>query len=144
MYYPWVIGGMEVWGGKIYPGNPILEGTPFAASNYYANNFNNFLYAYVTCFELMVVNNWTQIASGYVAISGPSAWLFFITFNLWVVIIIVRSFLYLSFPPLPFISFILLLFIITYFYNYFIFIIYLYYYFYFYIFIIFNYYNQII
>ena len=89
MYYSWVILGMELWGGEIYEGNPLLEGTAFALSNYYANNFNNFVFAYVTCFELMVVNNWQVIASGYVALSGTYAWFFFLSFNLWVVIIVV-------------------------------------------------------
>lgn len=89
-FYMWVIIGMDIWAGDIYPGNPALTDTIFAASNYYDNNFNNFLYSYVTVFELMVVNNWQQIASGYVAISGESAWLFFVSFNAWVVIITVK------------------------------------------------------
>ena len=53
--------GMELWAGEIYEGNPKLEGSPFAALNYYPNNFNNFLRSYVTIFELLMVNNWQYI-----------------------------------------------------------------------------------
>ena len=52
---------MEIWGGQIYRGNPDLEGTAFDALDYYQNSFNNFVFAYVTCFELLVVNNWQYI-----------------------------------------------------------------------------------
>jgi hypothetical protein len=88
-FYVWVIVGMEIWAGQIYKGNPALLGTAFDAADFYENNFNNFLLSYVTVFELMVVNNWQQIASGYVAISGEIAWLFFISFNACVVIVVV-------------------------------------------------------
>lgn len=81
---------MEIWAGEIYEGNPLLAGTPFAANDYYLNSFNNFFYSYVTVFELMVVNNWPLIASGYVALSGPYAWVFFISFNLCSVIIMFK------------------------------------------------------
>lgn len=60
-FYVWVIIGMEIWAGEIYQGNPALAGTIFDAQGYYANSFNNFLYGYVTTFELMVVNNWQHI-----------------------------------------------------------------------------------
>ena len=60
-FYIWVIIGMEIWAGQIYEGNPMLQGTPFDQADYYENNFNNFLYSYVTVFELMVVNNWQNI-----------------------------------------------------------------------------------
>jgi hypothetical protein len=61
MFYFWVILGMEIWAGDIYEGNPVLVDTDFANDDYYTNSFNNFLFAYVTVFELMVVNNWQDI-----------------------------------------------------------------------------------
>ena len=46
--------GIPLFGGKIYEGAPQLNGTSFAASNYFANNFNDCGSAMVTLFELLV------------------------------------------------------------------------------------------
>lgn len=90
MIYFWVIIGMELWGGKIYEGNVKIDNTPFADLDYFPNNFNNFPRAFVTIFELLMVNNWQVIASAYVAISGNVAWIYFISFNLWAVIVTLK------------------------------------------------------
>ena len=35
-----------------------LENSAFGQANYYANNFNDLASGMVTCFELMIINNW--------------------------------------------------------------------------------------
>jgi hypothetical protein len=46
------------------------------------NNFNTFAHALVVMFELQVSNNWHVIASGFAAVSGLSAYIYFIVFSL--------------------------------------------------------------
>ena len=55
--------------------------TSFDASNYYANNFNDFPSAMMTLFDLLIVNNWFIIVDGVVASSGwPEARIFFLAY----------------------------------------------------------------
>lgn len=53
--------GLQLFGGKIYVGNPALKGLsgfsdPKSTMSMYANNFNDFPSAMVTLFQLLVVN----------------------------------------------------------------------------------------
>ena len=56
---------------------------------YYLNNFHNLPRAYVTLFELMVVNNWHIIMEGYAQVTG-SDWsrIFFMTFYLFTMVVV--------------------------------------------------------
>mgnify|MGYP001146136118 CR=1 FL=1 len=90
LYYIFAIMGQGLFAGLIFEGNPALEGTPFAASQYFPNNFNNLPAAFVTLFELMVVNNWQVIVSGYTAVRGSGARVFFIFFWLLSVAVVVN------------------------------------------------------
>jgi len=82
LFYIYAIVGMDLFGGLIREDNPDLVGTVFADSGYYLNSFNDVFYAYVTLFELMVINNWHVIAEGYVAATGTQVtWWFFISFS---------------------------------------------------------------
>ena len=56
---------------------------------YYLNNFHNLPRAYVTLFELMVVNNWHIIMEGYASVTG-SDWsrLFFMSFYLFTMVVV--------------------------------------------------------
>ncbi|KNC50352.1 two-pore calcium channel 3 [Thecamonas trahens ATCC 50062] len=91
VFFVYAILGMALFGGLIHDGNPDLAGTVFADSGYFLNSFNDVGYAYVTLFELMVVNNWHVIAEGYVAASGTeAAWLYFISFNVIGALIIIN------------------------------------------------------
>eukprot|EP01104_Vermistella_antarctica_P010984 TRINITY_DN3000_c0_g1_i1.p1 TRINITY_DN3000_c0_g1~~TRINITY_DN3000_c0_g1_i1.p1 ORF type:complete len:821 (+),score=236.62 TRINITY_DN3000_c0_g1_i1:42-2465(+) len=89
-YYFYSILGMMIWGGLIYPSNPLLVGTDYATANYYQNSFNDIYRSFVLCFELMVVNNWQVLVSGFVAVSNRGAWLFFIVFNMTVVLVAIN------------------------------------------------------
>lgn len=66
--------GMELFKGKVkfydeyssdpakaYCGNPLLQGTAFAQSNYCKNNFNNVVSSFILLVELTVVNQWHDI-----------------------------------------------------------------------------------
>ena len=83
LYYVFSLWGIEMWGGAIYEENTALDGTLYAANDYYPMNFNTFYHGLVTLFALTVVNNWHVIASGFAAVSAPYgalAWLWFILF----------------------------------------------------------------
>ena len=79
--------GMMLFGGKIRYSSVVLNGTEFAESDYYANNFNDFTSSLITLFELLVVNNWQVLMDGFVRVTSPSYRWFFISF--WSIAVIV-------------------------------------------------------
>merc|ERR1712196_326873 len=105
---------MECFGGCIYEGNAKLEGhvfdpnstyyqdlmsqnpqligSDFAKDGYFTNNFNDVVAAYVTLFELMVVNQWHILTSGFVILTNESARLFFLAFHLTAVVLMLNIF----------------------------------------------------
>ena len=75
--------GMAIFGGAINldPARSeaqILAKTDYFAADYLANNFNDLASGVVTCFELLLVNNWFVLCEGFVAVSSPWARLFFV------------------------------------------------------------------
>eukprot|EP01104_Vermistella_antarctica_P020041 TRINITY_DN828_c0_g1_i8.p1 TRINITY_DN828_c0_g1~~TRINITY_DN828_c0_g1_i8.p1 ORF type:complete len:991 (-),score=211.04 TRINITY_DN828_c0_g1_i8:89-3061(-) len=90
VFYVFSLIGMGVWAGRISKDTPELQGTQFLEDKYWPNNFDDLLSSFVVCFELMVVNNWQVLASGYVAISGHWAYLYFILFNVFGVVLVVN------------------------------------------------------
>ena len=63
-------------------GNSDLAGDPFATANYCKNNFNDYIHAFVTLFELTVVNQWHIITRGYVAVTNEGAFVYFLSFHM--------------------------------------------------------------
>merc|ERR1719369_1530037 len=55
---------------------------------YYLNNFHNLPRAYVTLFELMVVNNWFIIMEGYASVTGDWSRIFFMSFYLFTMVVV--------------------------------------------------------
>ena len=55
-------------------------------------NFNNLANAFVTLFTLMVVNQWHIIANGFVLVTNKWARLYFISFHMVVVILVLNIF----------------------------------------------------
>ncbi|XP_067137462.1 two pore calcium channel protein 1-like [Centruroides vittatus] len=55
---------------------------------YYLNNFSNFVASGVTLFELMVVNNWFIIMSGYAAVSTEWSRIYFMIFYIITMVVI--------------------------------------------------------
>jgi hypothetical protein len=82
LYYAFAMVGMDVWGGAIARDNAALAGTAFANANYFGNNFNSLPESLVLLFVLTVQNDWLVLASGFVAVSSPVAYVFFIVFNM--------------------------------------------------------------
>ena len=85
-YYIFAVIGMQLFAGKVYEGNPVLNGTSFDQMNYWANNFDNFPSSLVTLWELMVVNDWYVIMEAHVLVTSNFASLFFIA---WYIISVV-------------------------------------------------------
>jgi two pore calcium channel protein len=73
VYYMFAVIGQYWFGGLIYTTNPILAGTNFASAAFWPLNFNDLPSGFVTLFALMIVNNWYEIAQGYM----------FVTYNSW-------------------------------------------------------------
>uniref|UniRef100_A0A6U4FC96 Ion transport domain-containing protein n=1 Tax=Phaeomonas parva TaxID=124430 RepID=A0A6U4FC96_9STRA len=69
--------GMFIWGGTIHKDTPF----PGSSGPYYMCNFNSYADALVVLFELLVVNNWHIIATGFVSVSGHVAYIYFVVFN---------------------------------------------------------------
>ncbi|XP_013398841.1 two pore calcium channel protein 1 [Lingula anatina] len=104
-YYIFAIIGMEVFSGLVayYPydtknqsqlfcGNPALNGSEFARERYCSNNFSNILRSFVLLFELTVVNQWHVLTSGFVLVTSKAARIYFFTFHLICVVIILNIF----------------------------------------------------
>jgi len=92
--YIWSWIGMYFFGGLITrdPNNPtskLLNGTDFAGSFYWANNFNDMLSGANVCFNLLVINNWNVMESGIVAVAQTKvSRFFFLTFYIMGVMIV--------------------------------------------------------
>merc|ERR1712224_946474 len=94
--YFFATAGIMFFGGLIYPGNPNLANTTFVSEakvGYFVNNFNDYPSAMVTCWELLIVNNWFIIMDGYVAASGTQ-WsrVYFIAYYIVSVVIMLNLF----------------------------------------------------
>eukprot|EP01135_Chromosphaera_perkinsii_P006629 Nk52_evm31s554 gene=Nk52_evmTU31s554 len=81
-YYIFALIGMQLFAGKIYEGNPALNGTAFAEMKYFPNNFDNFPSALVTLWELMVVNDWYVIMDAHIAVTSKFAAIFFFAWHI--------------------------------------------------------------
>ncbi|XP_077192068.1 two pore calcium channel protein 1-like [Paroedura picta] len=105
VYYIFAIVGMEIFHGKVqffagnttaqhasYCGNPALKDSVFAHSKYCKNNFNNVVSSFIVLMELTVVNQWHVLASGFALVTHEAAKLYFITFHIVVVIMIINIF----------------------------------------------------
>lgn len=83
--YTFALIGMALYGGKINTDPNRPEYDKLVKSDYYASlyttlNFNDMWSAFVLLFSILVVNNWWVLADGFIAVAGPSARIFFITF----------------------------------------------------------------
>ncbi|CAH3122341.1 unnamed protein product [Porites lobata] len=113
LYYMYAILGMELFGGLIksessYPssdsngtseenvtefcGNIKLNGSDFYADRYCNNNFNDILRSFKVLFDLMVVNQWHIITQGYVHVTNKFARIYFLSFHLFCVIVVLNIF----------------------------------------------------
>ncbi|CAL4111041.1 unnamed protein product, partial [Meganyctiphanes norvegica] len=105
-YYMFALVGMEAFqglikfsgydvegGSELYCGNALLNNTDFWREQYCNNNFNDLLHAFIVMFELTVVNQWQAlIAYGYASVTNPWARIYFISFHIICVIIVMNIF----------------------------------------------------
>ena len=102
-YYFFAIIGMEIFGGLVkfnsngsetikYCGNPQLQNSDFVKDGYCQNNFNDLYSSLVTLFELMTVNQWHVITKGFVLVTHKAARLYFLSFHLVCVTLILNIF----------------------------------------------------
>jgi len=99
-YYFFAIIGMEVFGGRVSSaagsphdcGNPSLHDSDFIRDGYCNNNFNDLFSSLVTLFELMTVNQWHVITEGFVLVTHKVARLYFLSFHLVCVTLILNIF----------------------------------------------------
>ncbi|CAE7869953.1 TPC1 [Symbiodinium microadriaticum] len=79
-FYIFATIGEPLFGGRLYKGNPRLQNSFFAASHYWALNFNDILSGFVTLFSIMMVNNWFVIAGACILVTTEYSAIFFICF----------------------------------------------------------------
>lgn len=107
-YYFYAIIGMEIFHGLIrfhgynmtftelnnysFCGNAKLKDSNFYYDHYCSNNFNDILKSFVILFELTVVNQWHVLTSGFVLVTHPAARLYFLTFHICCVVVVLNIF----------------------------------------------------
>jgi len=90
--FSWI--GMMSFGGRLNRDpnsqySSLLDGTDFAGSFYWANNFNDLLSGVNVCYNLLVINNWNVFESGIDAICETKYYRFyFLTFYIFGVMIV--------------------------------------------------------
>lgn len=102
-YYSYAIVGMEVFKGKIHRsvdnatvincGNDALLGSEFLKEGYCVLTFNSIWHSMVILWTLTLVNQWHIIADGFVRVTSKWARLYFLSFHVIVVLIILNIFL---------------------------------------------------
>ncbi|KAL3873906.1 hypothetical protein ACJMK2_036984 [Sinanodonta woodiana] len=103
IFYMYAILGMELFGNciryygyntsdpdKLFCGNPALNGSAFYALRYCKNNFNDIFSSFVILAALTVVNNWHVIAEGFVLVTSKAARLYFISFHVVTVVLVLN------------------------------------------------------
>ncbi|XP_030894976.1 two pore calcium channel protein 1-like, partial [Leptonychotes weddellii] len=106
VYYVFAIIGMEAFHGKVrffdpnfttpdalVCGNPALKDSAFARDRYCKNNFNDLASSLIVLMELTVVNQWHVLAGGFALVTHQVAKLYFLSFHVVVVILIVNIFI---------------------------------------------------
>ncbi len=83
--FAWI--GVYVFGGKLYKGQPLLNGTLYEANNYYALNWNDVASGLVSQFVLLVGNNAYLLSAACANVAGVGTRGFFYAF--WVVNVLV-------------------------------------------------------
>ncbi|XP_048585787.1 two pore calcium channel protein 1 isoform X3 [Nematostella vectensis] len=107
LYYIYAIVGIELFGGLIlkeaptndnstvnstFCGNIKLKGSDFYQDRYCSNNFDDILKAMKLLFDLTVVNQWHVITQGFVLVTNKWARLYFLSFHMICVIVVLNIF----------------------------------------------------
>ncbi|XP_057954459.1 two pore calcium channel protein 1A [Malania oleifera] len=83
--------GLQLFGGIVNSGNPMLDGTVLADNDYLLFNFNDYPNGMVTLFNLLVMGNWHIWMQSYKVLTGTS-WtlLYFVSFYLITVLLLLN------------------------------------------------------
>ena len=83
--------GVAFFGGKVSKDKDsvefeVLSNMAFGESGYWTINFNDMPSGFVLMVQLLVVNNWMVFTEAFVAVTSPTAFIFFCSFYLFGVI----------------------------------------------------------
>ncbi|XP_063403420.1 two pore channel protein 2-like isoform X1 [Mytilus trossulus] len=100
IYYSFAIMGIEIFNGSIKynpPNATVTRGLLYKCGSYqqleyWANNFDDFAAAIVVLWDIMVVNNWSVFLNAYKSATSRWAYLFFIIWWLFSVVIVLQLF----------------------------------------------------
>jgi hypothetical protein len=91
VYFEFGMAGMAFFKGKIWRGNPLLDGSGYQSIGFYnTSNFNTFGNAILTLFELMIQNNWHVIVDAFERVTNWAVWIFFIFYNISTAVVIIN------------------------------------------------------
>ncbi|KAH7651705.1 two pore calcium channel protein plant protein [Dioscorea alata] len=83
--------GLQLFGGLVNAGNPVLETTDLYDNDYLLFNFNDYPNGMVTLFNLLVMGNWQVWMQSYKELTGTSWSLaYFISFYLLTVLLLLN------------------------------------------------------
>ena len=91
IYYIFGVIGVELFQGYNLENcchNTSVESAFSTEGGYYLNNFSDLPRAYVTLFELMVVNNWNIIMEGFAIVVGDWSRIFFMIYYLFTMVVL--------------------------------------------------------
>ncbi|KAI0227846.1 hypothetical protein LSAT2_021666 [Lamellibrachia satsuma] len=75
---------------EMFCGDQRLNNSEFLQKRYCGNNFNSIAHSFVILFELLVVNQWHVLSSGFVLVTSKAARLYFISFHMICVVILLN------------------------------------------------------
>ena len=99
-FYVYAIIGMSLYGDVVKQCSFNSEGFPQYNSKcgpnydygskglYYLINFEDIFHSFITLFILMIGGTWDSVADGYVAVTSPFSYLFFMFFYLFIVLVV--------------------------------------------------------
>lgn len=83
--------GVQIFGGMVNAGNPILSTTDLQDSDYLLFNFNDYPNGMVTLFNLLVMGNWQIWMQSYKELTGTAwSYIYFISFYLITVLLLLN------------------------------------------------------
>jgi hypothetical protein len=80
LMYTYALVGVELFGGRVYRGEPSLANTAYGRNDYYSLNFNDMAGSIVVLWCLLLVNDWWVLMEGFRVVSIGWVRLYFISF----------------------------------------------------------------
>jgi hypothetical protein len=80
LMYTYALVGVELFGGRVYRGEPSLANTVYGRNDYYSLNFNDMAGSVVVLWCLLLVNDWWVLMEGFRVVSVGWVRIYFISF----------------------------------------------------------------